>query len=97
MDRIILISNLTGNYKSFDSPMYDCYIRENIGIFIPICDDLDNKDLKHNHPSRKFIQAWKANGIEHLLQIFRMKNCEAVTWTMETNFEKKEPVQLCRG
>ena len=51
MDRNILINNLTGKYVDFDSSMYDCYIRENIGIFIPICDDLDNNDLKHNHPS----------------------------------------------
>lgn len=37
------------------------------------------------------------NGIDHLLQIFRMKNCEAVTWTMKTNFAEKKPVLLCRG
>lgn len=37
------------------------------------------------------------NGIDHLLQIFRMKNCEAVTWTMETNFSEKKPILLCKG
>lgn len=49
------------------------------------------------HPSRKFLQAWKENGIDHLVQVFRMKNCEAVAWTMETNFAEKKPVLLCRG
>ncbi len=44
----------------------------------------------------KLMLKRKENGIDHLLQIFRMKNCEAVTWTMETNFAKKEPVLLCR-
>ena len=66
------------------------------GVLEHVIDD-ELKEEIFNHPSRKFLQAWKANGIDHLLQIFRMKNCQAVTWTMETNFEKKEPVQLCRG
>lgn len=47
------------------------------------------------HPSRKFLQAWVANGIDNLLQIFVMKNCTAVKWTMETNFEPKEYIKLC--
>ncbi len=55
------------------------------------------KEEIFSHPTRKFLQAWKDNGIDHLLQIFRMKNCEAVTWTMQTNFDEKKPVELCRG
>lgn len=46
------------------------------------------------HPSRKFLQAWVANGIDDLLQVFVMKNCTAVTWTMETNFEPKQQIKL---
>ena len=46
------------------------------------------------HPSRKFLQAWKDNGIDHLLTVFRMKNGTAVTWSMATNFEAKEPIEL---
>ncbi len=46
------------------------------------------------HPSRKFLQAWIANGIDNLLQVFVMKDCSAVTWTMETNFAPKNPVKL---
>lgn len=66
------------------------------GVVEQIFDDNLREEI-FSHPSRKFLQAWKANGIDHLLQIFVVKNCEAVTWTMETNFEKKEPVMLCNG
>lgn len=47
------------------------------------------------HPSRKFLQAWIENGVDDLLEIFLMKNCTAVTWTMETNFAPKNPIKLC--
>ncbi|MBQ8569461.1 MAG: pyridoxamine 5'-phosphate oxidase family protein [Oscillospiraceae bacterium] len=47
------------------------------------------------HPTRKFLQAWVDNGIDHLLQIFVMKKCTAVTWTMESNFAPKEIITLC--
>lgn len=46
------------------------------------------------HPSRKFLQAWKDKGIDGLLQVFVMKKCEAVTWTMATNFDEKTPIEL---
>lgn len=46
------------------------------------------------HPTRKFLQAWKENGIDGLLQIFVLRHGTAVTWTMETNFEEKQPVAL---
>ena len=52
------------------------------------------EDEIYNHPSRKFLQAWKENGIDSLLRIFILKNGTAVEWTMETNFEPKNPVQL---
>lgn len=47
------------------------------------------------HPSRKFLHAWKEKGIDGLLQVFVMKDCTAVTWTMAANFDPKEPVKLC--
>ncbi|MDD6037783.1 MAG: pyridoxamine 5'-phosphate oxidase family protein [bacterium] len=53
------------------------------------------KEEIFNHPSRKFLQAWKEMGIADLLQVLVMRNCEATTWTMQTNFEKKTPVKLC--
>lgn len=64
------------------------------GVLENVTDD-ELKEEIFNHPSRKFLQAWKEKGIDSLLQIFRMRDCEAITWTMETNFVKKEPIQLC--
>lgn len=52
------------------------------------------KEEIYSHPSRAFLQAWKENGIDGLLQIFILKNGTAVEWTMATNFEPKDPVQL---
>ena len=49
------------------------------------------------HPTRKFLQAWKEKGIDDLLTVLIMKNCEAVTWTMETNFEPKKAISICNG
>lgn len=46
------------------------------------------------HPTRKFLQSWKENGIDELLQIFILKNCTATTWTMETNFDPKKIIEL---
>ena len=46
------------------------------------------------HPSRKFLQAWKDMGIDHLLTVFRITGCEGVTWTMQTNFDPKAPVKI---
>lgn len=60
-------------------------------------EQVEDEKLKEeifSHPSRKFLQAWKDLGIDDLLRVFRMKNGKAVTWTMETNFDKKEPVNL---
>ncbi len=49
------------------------------------------------HPTRKFLQAWKENGIDNLLEVLIMRNCEAVTWTMQSNFEPKKPIKICNG
>lgn len=56
--------------------------------------DENLKEEIYAHPTRKFLQAWKENGVEDLLQIFIMKNATAVTWTMDTNFAPKEPVKI---
>jgi Uncharacterized conserved protein len=60
-------------------------------------EQVEDENLKSeifNHPSRKFLQAWTGNGIDGLLKIFRMKNGSAVVWTMATNFDKKQPIDL---
>lgn len=46
------------------------------------------------HPSRGFLRTWKEKGIDSQLLIYVLKNGTAVTWTMETNFSKKEPILL---
>lgn len=63
------------------------------GVLEPVEDEALRKEI-FEHPSRQFLQAWKANGIDGLLQIFRLKNGTAVEWTMETNFEEKKEVRL---
>ena len=47
------------------------------------------------HPTRQFLQKWKQNGIDNLLEVLVMKDCEAVIWTMESNFAPKSPIKLC--
>ncbi|MBQ4283535.1 MAG: pyridoxamine 5'-phosphate oxidase family protein [Lachnospira sp.] len=64
------------------------------GILEQVIDDELREEI-FNHPTRKFLQAWKSNGIDNLLQIFRMKNCDAITWTMESNFAEKKPITIC--
>lgn len=61
---------------------------------LELVNDENLKNEIFNHPTRKFLQAWKDNGIDHLFQIFRLKNGIAIEWTMETNFEEKRPVDL---
>jgi len=57
-------------------------------------DDEALREEIFNHPTRKFLQAWKENGIAFLLKIFVLKNGEATEWTMETNFNEKEYIDL---
>ncbi len=62
-----------------------------------ILEQVDDENLKNeiiNHPTRKFLQSWKENGIDSLIKVLRMKNGTAVEWTMATNFEDKKPVNL---
>lgn len=62
-----------------------------------VLERVNDENLKNeifNHPSRKFLKAWKDNGIDGLLEIFRLKNGTAVEWTMTTNFEEKNPIDL---
>lgn len=56
--------------------------------------DENLKNEIFNHPSRAFLRAWKDEGIDEILRVFRLKNGTAVEWTMETNFDKKKPIEL---
>lgn len=48
----------------------------------------------YNHPSRQFLRNWKKQGVDCGLKIFRLKNGKAVVWSLQTNFDKREPIQL---
>lgn len=48
----------------------------------------------YNHPSRQFLRNWKKQGADCALKIFKLKNGKAVVWSLQTNFDKKQPIQL---
>lgn len=62
-------------------------------------EEVQDENLKEEiyaHPTRKFLQAWREQGMGNdILRIFVMKKCSAVIWTMETNFAEKKPILLC--
>ena len=57
-------------------------------------DDLKLREEIFAHPTRKFLQAWKDMGIDNLLTVFRITDCIGTTWTMQTNFNPKEYVEI---
>lgn len=63
------------------------------GVLEEVTDDALKEEI-FNHPSRAFLRAWKEQGIEDMLRIFRMKNGSAVTWTMTDNFAPKKYIEL---
>lgn len=63
------------------------------GVLEQVEDDALKEEI-FAHPTRKFLQPWKELGIEHLLTVFCMRHGKAVTWTMETNFDEKEYIEL---
>lgn len=75
-----------------------CFQGQGIQVRVTgVLEQVDDENLRteiFEHPTRKFLQAWKEQGIDGLLQIFRLKNGKAVTWTMETNFDEKKLIQL---
>ena len=62
-------------------------------------DDNALKDEIANHPTRAFMQNWKANcatkdDFYKMFSVFRLKNGKANIWTFQTNFTPKEDIQL---
>ncbi len=55
MDNSNLIQKLTGNSEEFGSSIFDCYVRDDFGVFIPIFDNQDSQSLNHKHPSYEII------------------------------------------
>lgn len=58
---------------------------------------IDDQQLKQeivNAPGREFLKPWvESQGLD-VLEVFRVENCQALLWTMETNFAPKEPVKI---
>lgn len=51
-----LIQKLIGNVEFFDISNYDCYLKKQFGVFIPILfDDTINIQQKHKHPAYEII------------------------------------------
>lgn len=46
------------------------------------------------HPTRQFLRNWGEQGTDIQLAVFCLKNGVATTWTMQTNFDEKEYIQL---
>lgn len=55
MDISSLINNLIGVVGDFDISMYDCYVRDKFGIFIPIFDNIEKQSINHKHPAYEII------------------------------------------
>ncbi|MCL2691084.1 MAG: pyridoxamine 5'-phosphate oxidase family protein [Candidatus Bathyarchaeota archaeon] len=63
---------------------------------------IDDKNIKEeiaNHPTRAFMQNWKAKCATQeefykMFSVFRLKNGKANVWTFQTNFAPKEDIQL---
>ncbi|MCL2476043.1 MAG: pyridoxamine 5'-phosphate oxidase family protein [Candidatus Bathyarchaeota archaeon] len=62
-------------------------------------DDPALKDEITNHPTRVFMQSWKANcatkqDFYNMFSVFRLKNGIANIWTFAANFAPKEDIPL---
>lgn len=55
MDMNSFIENLVGDVDGFDISMFDCYVRERFGIFIPIYDQMEKQSVNHKHPAYEII------------------------------------------
>lgn len=66
-------------------------MNSNLGFYLATMDG--------DQPRVRGMMLFKAdeNGIDNLLTVLVMKNCEAVVWTMETNFEPKKAISICNG
>ena len=75
-----------------------CFFGKGVQVRVSgLLEETADKQLREEifaHPTREFLQAWKENGIDDMLKVFILRNGTAVTWTMDTNFDKKNPIQL---
>ena len=66
---------------------------------VEMVDDIDLKREISSHPSRAFMQGWKANcateqDFYKMFSVFRLINGIANVWTFQTNFTPKEDIEL---
>ena len=57
-------------------------------------DETGFKEEIVNSPGREFLKPWVASRGLEVLTVFRVEECRARVWTMETNFAPPEPVRL---
>jgi uncharacterized pyridoxamine 5'-phosphate oxidase family protein len=56
---------------------------------------IEDQNLKEEIVNkRSFLKPWIEEQGYDMLKVFRVTNCTATVWTMETNFESKKYVQL---
>lgn len=58
---------------------------------------INDRELKQeivDSPGREFLKPWVASQGLDILEVFRVEDCQALLWTMATNFEPKEPVRI---
>lgn len=48
-------NNLVGDVVGFDISLFDCYVRDKFGIFIPIFDNSEGQYIHHKHPAYEII------------------------------------------
>lgn len=59
-----------------------------------LVDDLRLKEEIVSSPGREFLKPWvESQGLD-VLEVFNVENCQALVWTMATNFAPKEPVRI---
>ena len=66
---------------------------------IEMADDIDLKKEISSHPTRAFMQGWKANCASEqefykMFSVFRLRGGTANVWTFQTNFTPKEDIAL---
>jgi len=65
---------------------------------LEMTDDIKLKEEISNHPSRGFMQAWKAgktlDEFYKMFSVFVLKKGRANVWTFQTNFLPKEDIEL---
>jgi uncharacterized pyridoxamine 5'-phosphate oxidase family protein len=65
---------------------------------LELLDDDGIKEEISNHPSRAFMQSWKAGKTKReffdFFSVFRLKNGKANVWTFQTNFAPREDISL---